>query len=68
MGDGYFAGGTPHKIPSHRHGSGPYAACPLGERKALLIRSVKSAFALLLRKVTKPGVPPITNRKGKMMP
>lgn len=27
---------------------------PLGERNVLLIRSVKSAFALLLAKVTKP--------------
>ena len=29
------------------------AAYPLGERNALLMRSVKSAFALLLTKVTK---------------
>jgi hypothetical protein len=32
----------------------PQVAFPLGERMALLIRSVKSAFALLLKKVTKP--------------
>ena len=31
------------------------AAYPLGERNALLMRSVKSAFALLLTKVTKPA-------------
>ena len=31
------------------------AAYPLGERNALLMRSVKSAFALLLAKVTKPA-------------
>ena len=31
------------------------AAHPLGERNALLMRSVKSAFALLLTKVTKPA-------------
>lgn len=31
------------------------AAYPLGERNALLMRSVKSAFALLLKKVTKPA-------------
>jgi len=30
----------------------------LGERKALLMRSVKSAFALLLTKVTKPRLTP----------
>ena len=31
------------------------AAYPRGERNALLMRSVKSAFALLLTKVTKPA-------------
>lgn len=31
------------------------AAYPLGERNALLMRSVKSAFKLLLTKVTKPA-------------
>ena len=31
------------------------AAYSLGERNALLMRSVKSAFALLLTKVTKPA-------------
>lgn len=31
------------------------AAYTLGERNALLMRSVKSAFALLLAKVTKPA-------------
>ena len=31
------------------------ATSPLGERNALLMRSVKSAFALLLTKVTKPA-------------
>lgn len=31
------------------------AASPLGERNALLMRSVKSTFALLLAKVTKPA-------------
>lgn len=31
------------------------AAYPLGERNALLMRSVKSAFVLLLTKVTKPA-------------
>ena len=31
------------------------AAYPFGERNALLMRSVKSAFALLLTKVTKPA-------------
>lgn len=35
MGDGYFAGGLPHKIPSHRHGSSPQAAHPLGERNSV---------------------------------
>jgi hypothetical protein len=36
----------------------PQVAFPLGERNALLIRSVKSAFALLLKKVTKPRLAP----------
>ena len=36
-------------------GQSPY---PLGERKALLIRSVKSAFALLLTRVTEPRLRP----------
>lgn len=67
MGDGVtviLQAGTLCKIPSYRHESGSQAAFPLGERKALLMRSVKSAFALLLKKATKPGVPP-TNRKRR---
>ena len=37
------------------HKASAEAAYPLGERNALLMRSVKSAFALLLTKVTKPA-------------
>jgi len=37
---------------------GSQAAIPLGERIAFLIRSVKSAFALLLKKVTQPRLAP----------
>jgi len=45
--------GTLCKIPSHRHVRGPQAAKPLGERKALLMRSVKSAFAFTFEKSNK---------------
>ena len=41
--------GCKHGIGSRR------SRIPLGERNALLMRSVKSAFALLLTKVTKPA-------------
>ncbi len=38
-----------------RHPQMPHFPFPLGERNVLLMRSVKSAFALLLTKVTKPA-------------
>ena len=46
--------GTTHK-PRKTAEASTEAAYPLGERNALLMRSVKSAFALLLTKVTKPA-------------
>ena len=46
--------GTTHK-PKKTAEASTEAAYPLGERNALLMRSVKSAFALLLTKVTKPA-------------
>ena len=46
--------GTTHK-PRKTAEASAEAAYPLGERNALLMRSVKSAFALLLTKVTKPA-------------
>lgn len=46
----FWEAGTFSKISSHRHKSGPQAAIPLGERKALLISSVESAFAFTLVK------------------
>ena len=42
-------------IPGKTAQASAEAAYPLGERNALLMRSVKSAFALLLTKVTKPA-------------
>ena len=42
-------------IPGKTAQASEEAAYPLGERNALLMRSVKSAFALLLTKVTKPA-------------
>ena len=45
-------------------GSGAKPLLSEGERKALLMRSVKSAFALLLTKVTKLGYA-VTARKKK---
>jgi len=53
-----FSKGDEHRGAIRRwRGKSPF---PLGERKAFLICSVKSAFALLLTKVTKPG----SRRKG----
>ena len=46
--------GTTHK-PRKTAEASTEAAYPLGERNALLMRSVKSAFALLLTKVKKPA-------------
>ena len=46
--------GTTYK-PKKTAEASAEAAYPLGERNALLMRSVKSAFALLLTKVTKPA-------------
>lgn len=43
--------------PRRRLPQKPHSPFPLGERNALLMRSVKSAFALLLTKVTKPPYP-----------
>jgi len=52
--DGVFAGReNPVTIDTDRHGHRLNTAISLAERKALLMRSVKSAFALLSRKVTK---------------
>ena len=46
--------GTTHK-PRKTAEASTEAAYPLGERNALLMRSVKSAFALLSTQVTKPA-------------
>ena len=51
---GFCKVGTTCK-PWQRHPQKPHSPFPLGERNALLMRSVKSAFALLLTKVTKPA-------------
>ena len=51
---GFCKVGTTCK-PRQRLPQKPHTPFPLGERNALLIRSVKSAFALLLTKVTKPA-------------
>ena len=44
-------------IPDKTAQASAEAAYPLGERNALLMRSVKSAFALLLTKVTQNPPP-----------
>ena len=51
---GFCKVGTTCK-PRQRLPQKPHTPLPLGERNALLMRSVKSAFALLLTKVTKPA-------------
>ena len=51
---GFCKVGTTCK-PRQRLPQKPHSPFPLGERNALLMRSVKSAFALLLTKVTKPA-------------
>ena len=51
---GFCKVGTTCK-PRQRLPQKPHTPFPLGERNALLMRSVKSAFALLLTKVTKPA-------------
>ena len=51
---GFCKVGTTCK-PRQRLPQKPHTQFPLGERNALLMRSVKSAFALLLTKVTKPA-------------
>ena len=51
---GFCKVGTTCK-PRQRLPEKPHSPFPLGERNALLMRSVKSAFALLLTKVTKPA-------------
>lgn len=57
---GFCKVGTTCK-PRQRLPQKPHTKFPLGERNALLMRSVKSAFALLLTKVTQN--PPLRRRK-----
>ena len=55
--DGVFAGReNTVTIDTDRHGHRLNTAISLAERKALLMRSVKSAFALLLTRVTEPKI------------
>ena len=51
---GFCKVGTTCK-PRQRLPQKPHTPFPIGERNALLMRSVKSAFVLLLTKVTKPA-------------